>query len=148
MALFISSHICSSNLVAGNLVCNSRLKIFLPCAWIFSYFQPSSLVSIVPFSCTLSSGHLEMPSANVLSSPGMCFAMWHHPLMVSMRPGSLISSPARLYFAPPHYLPSTLHSHYLRVRVRRRRPFDAGHPLPSVLPTLALLVSLVVTAPS
>ena len=43
-----------------------------------------------------------MPSANVLSSPGMCFAMWHHPPVISMRPRSLIRSPVRLSFAPPH----------------------------------------------
>ena len=100
-ALFIGSHICASNLPAGKLFCYSRLKIFLPCAWIFCSLRPSSFVSLATFSCTLSSSHLEMPLANVLP-PGMCFAMWYHPLVISMRPKSLISSPARLYFAPPY----------------------------------------------
>ena len=128
LALFIRSHICSSNLLAGNLVCSSRLKTFLPCAWIFCFFHPSSFVIVAASSYTLSSGHLEIPSTNVSSSSGMCFAMWHYPLVISMRPRSLISSPTRLSFAPPHYLPRTLHSHCRRVRILRRRPFGPGHP--------------------
>ena len=127
-ALLISSHICSSNLPAASLFCNSGLNNFLLCAWIFCFLQPSCFASIATFSCTFSSGYLEVLSGNISSTLGMCFVMWPYLWSLCDRGVSSAARPVFLLYRRTH-LPRTLHSFGRRARVRPRRSFEAGYQL-------------------
>ena len=49
-------------------------------------------------------GHLEIPSASTFSTPGMCFATRHQPLVSSSLPSRRITNPALVSRDPPHRL--------------------------------------------
>ena len=66
--------------------------------------QSSELVSSLTLSARITRGQRDMiPSASVLRTPGMCFAVWLQPPLISRRPSILIMSKhARLSLTPPH----------------------------------------------
>ena len=78
-----------------------------------------------------------MPSASVLRTPGICFAVWFQPPFISRRPSILMSKHARLALAPPHRdIQDT--AAVLSPRIRTRSPFPSALSPPSLSMTHAV----------
>ena len=100
----IASHIMSSMYPVGKFGCRIVSKDARPPSPIFCSLH-CPCTRVCNFWAISVFGHLEMPSANTtFCRPGICFASWLHPLVISCLPRSLIAIEARRLCDPPHRL--------------------------------------------
>ena len=106
-------------------VCSTVSKIPLPLVPMSCPDQSSELVSSLTLSARITRGQREIPSASVLRPPGMCFAVWFQPPLISRRLSKLMSKHDRLSLVPPlREIQDT--AAVLSPRIRIRSPFASA----------------------